>query len=92
MPPLPRCRDGKLWILNVGSGEVVTLDAESRHLEPMAFCPDDFRKMTFVGPSEPRGTNTYPAPLPPFRSTCLTDSLPSPRRADHTAGKETADA
>lgn len=49
MPHSPRLRDGKLWILNSGTGEFGWVDTESGAFNPITFCPGYARGMTFVG-------------------------------------------
>lgn len=64
MPHSPRLHQGKLWVLNAGTGElgVVKLpeDGGMGHFEPVAFCPGFLRGLSFsgryafVGLSKPR--------------------------------------
>jgi len=69
MPHSPRWHDGRLWILNAGSGEVGTVDAASGVFNPAAFCPGYLRGMAFlgryaiVGASEPRDRTFSGLPL-----------------------------
>ena len=39
MPHSPRWHDGKLWIVNSGTGELGTINLKTKKFEPMAFCP-----------------------------------------------------
>ena len=65
MPHSPRLHDGKLWILNSGTGEIGTVDLAAKAFRPVAFCPGYMRGLTFVGPyalvglSEPRENKTF---------------------------------
>ncbi len=65
MPHSPRWRDGRLWLLNAGSGEFGALDLASGVFEPAAFCPGFLRGLAFlgryaiVGASEPRENRTF---------------------------------
>lgn len=60
MPHSPRLHNGKLWLLNSGTGELGTIDTASGRFEPLAFCPGFLRglsfhgKYAFVGLSKPR--------------------------------------
>ncbi|WP_319523587.1 TIGR03032 family protein [Breoghania sp.] len=65
MPHSPRIHNGRLWILNAGTGElgIVTPAAdgeETGHFEPVVFCPGFLRglsfynNLAFVGLSKPR--------------------------------------
>jgi len=65
MPHSPRWHDGRLWLLNAGTGELGTVDIESGAFEPIAFCPGFLRGMAFagkyavVGLSQPREAGTF---------------------------------
>ena len=65
MPHSPRWHDGRLWLLNAGSGELGTVDPEDGRFEPVAFCPGFLRGLAFlgrhaiVGLSEPRENRTF---------------------------------
>jgi len=65
MPHSPRVHDGRLWVLNSGSGEFGTVDLARGRFEPMTFCPGYVRGMTFIGHhalvglSEPRENRTF---------------------------------
>ncbi|MEO1657788.1 MAG: TIGR03032 family protein [Pseudomonadota bacterium] len=49
MPHSPRVHDGQLWIANSGSGEIGTIDLETKSFRPVAFCPGFIRGLAFVG-------------------------------------------
>lgn len=65
MPHSPRWHDGRLWMLNAGSGEVGVVDLGTGRFDPVAFCPGYLRGMAFlgqyaiVGASEPRENRTF---------------------------------
>lgn len=65
MPHSPRLHDGKLWVLNSGTGEIGTVDLASARFEPIAFCPGYMRGLSFIGRyavvglSEPRENKTF---------------------------------
>jgi uncharacterized protein (TIGR03032 family) len=48
MPHSPRLRDGKLWLLNSGTGEFGWIDVENGTFHPLAFCPGYARGLSFV--------------------------------------------
>jgi uncharacterized protein (TIGR03032 family) len=60
MPHSPRLFEGRLWVLNFGSGELGWIDPKGRKLTPVAFCPGFLRglafrgRYAFVGLSKPR--------------------------------------
>lgn len=60
MPHSPRMYNGKLWILNSGTGELGTVDLKKKQFRPVVFCPGFVRglsfcgKFAFVGLSKPR--------------------------------------
>lgn len=47
MPHSPRWHDGKLWVLNSGSGELGWIDQKKRKFVPFAFCPGFLRGLAF---------------------------------------------
>ena len=49
MPHSPRWHDGKLYILQSGTGEFGTIDLDTGKFEPMCFLPGFARGVTFVG-------------------------------------------
>ena len=65
MPHSPRWHDGKLWLLNSGTGELGRVDMDAARFEPVAFCPGYLRGLAFVGRyavvglSEPRENRTF---------------------------------
>lgn len=50
MPHSPRWYDGKLWLLNSGTGEFGHVDPATGGFVPVAFCPGYARGLTFTGP------------------------------------------
>ncbi len=60
MPHSPRWHDGRLWLLNSGTGHLGYIDAATGAFEPVAFCPGFLRGLAFhnghaiVGLSLPR--------------------------------------
>ena len=60
MPHSPRWYQGRLWLLNSGTGEFGYIDQATGRFEPVAFCPGYLRGLTMmgdfavVGLSEPR--------------------------------------
>ncbi|MCF6329696.1 MAG: TIGR03032 family protein [Henriciella sp.] len=69
MPHSPRWHDGRLWVLNSGTGFLGTVDLARGVFEPVCFCPGFARGMTIVGDyavvglSKPRDNKTF-ADLP----------------------------
>lgn len=66
MPHSPRLRNGELWLLNSGRGELGRVDLDSGAFTPVAFCPGYARglafkgNLAFVGLSRPRSeTRTF---------------------------------
>jgi len=65
MPHSPRLRDGRLWLLNSGTGEFGWIDIASGRFEPVAFCPGYMRGLSFIGDfaliglSLPRDNRTF---------------------------------
>jgi uncharacterized protein (TIGR03032 family) len=49
MPHSPRLHDGKLWLLNSGTGEFGHVDRAGGRFEPIAFCPGYARGLAFAG-------------------------------------------
>jgi len=47
MPHSPRWHDGKLWVLNSGSGELGWIDMAEKAFKPVAFCPGFLRGLAF---------------------------------------------
>lgn len=50
MPHSPRLHEGKVWLLNSGTGELGFLDRAARKFVAVAFCPGYARGLAFVGP------------------------------------------
>ncbi len=65
MPHSPRWYQGRLWVLNSGTGEFGSIDLEQGRFEPVAFCPGYLRGLAFVGDyavvtlSKPRSDLTF---------------------------------
>jgi len=65
MPHSPRWHQGRLWILNAGSGEFGFVDTWRGRFEPIAFCPGFLRGASFIGRyavvgiSKPRKNKTF---------------------------------
>ncbi len=65
MPHSPRLYDGKLWLLNSGTGEFGTVDPASGRFTPACFCPGYARGLAFagrhavIGLSRPRRNQTF---------------------------------
>jgi uncharacterized protein (TIGR03032 family) len=65
MPHSPRVYQGKLWVLNSGTGEFGYVDVEQGRFVPVAFCPGYLRGLAFhgnyaiVGLSKPRGDRVF---------------------------------
>lgn len=65
MPHSPRWHDGRLYLLNSGSGEFGTVDLADGCFTPICFCPGYLRGLVFVGPfavlglSEQRENRTF---------------------------------
>ena len=65
MPHSPRLHNGKLWLLNSGTGEFGWVDLSAGRFEPVAFCPGYLRGLAFmgnfavVGLSQSRGNKTF---------------------------------
>jgi uncharacterized protein (TIGR03032 family) len=65
MPHSPRLYDGKLWLLNSGTGEFGMLDPAGGKFTPVCFCPGYARGLAFIGRhaviglSRPRRNQTF---------------------------------
>jgi uncharacterized protein (TIGR03032 family) len=65
MPHSPRWHEGRLWLLNSGTGEFGYVDLAAGRFEPVCFCPGYLRGLSFVGPyalvglSKPRHNKTF---------------------------------
>ena len=49
LPNSPRVHNGKIWLLESGRGQVVTIDPQTGAKEDIAFCPGFPRGLTFRG-------------------------------------------
>ncbi len=49
MPHSPRLHDGRVWLLNSGTGELGYVDTAAGKFIPVAFCPGYARGLAFVG-------------------------------------------
>lgn len=49
MPHSPRWYQGRLWLLNAGTGEFGYMDLARGHFEAVAFCPGFLRGLSFSG-------------------------------------------
>jgi len=65
MPHSPRWHQGRLWLLNSGTGEFGHVDLESGRFVPLTFCAGYLRGLAFhgdfalVGLSKPRHNRTF---------------------------------
>jgi len=65
MPHSPRLHEGRLYVLNSGTGEFGWVDQAAGRFEPIAFCPGYLRGLAFlgghavVGLSLPRDNRTF---------------------------------
>ena len=65
MPHSPRWHNGRLWLLNAGTGEFGWADIDAGKFVPVAFCPGYLRGLSFVGDfavvglSLPRDNRTF---------------------------------
>lgn len=48
MPHSPRWHDGRLWLLNAGSGEFGQIETDTGRFLPVAFCPGFLRGLCFI--------------------------------------------
>ncbi|MBY0499171.1 MAG: TIGR03032 family protein [Nitrosomonas sp.] len=89
MPHSPRWHNGKLWLLNSGTGDFGYVDFASGRFEPLCFCPGYMRGLSFhgdfalVGLSKPRENKT-------FSGLALDDHLKS-RNAEARCGIQVID-
>ena len=73
MPHSPRWANGKLWLLNAGTGELGWVDFETKKFVPLTFCPGFLRGLSIhgnvaaVGLSKPRNQR--------FEGLALDDAL-----------------
>ncbi len=47
MPHSPRWYDGRLWVLNSGTGELGFVEPKTKSFEPLTFCPGFLRGLSF---------------------------------------------
>ena len=65
MPHSPRLYNGRLWLLNSGTGEFGTVDPANGVFTPVLFCPGYARGLAFIGRhaviglSKPRHNQTF---------------------------------
>ena len=65
MPHSPRLHQGRLWLLDSGTGFLGTVDTDAGAFEPVAFCPGYTRGLCFsgtfaiLGLSKARGNRTF---------------------------------
>ena len=65
MPHSPRWHDGRLWLLNSGTGDFGYVDLSTGRFESLCFCPGYMRGLSFhgnfalVGLSKPRHNKTF---------------------------------
>ena len=65
MPHSPRWYNGRLWLLNSGTGDFGYVDLDTGRFEPLCFCPGYMRGLSFhgdfalVGLSKPRHNKTF---------------------------------
>ncbi len=69
MPHSPRWYNGRVWLLNAGTGQLGSINPDSGAFEPIAFCPGFLRGLAFhanhaiVGLSLPRDGSFSGLPL-----------------------------
>jgi uncharacterized protein (TIGR03032 family) len=73
MPHSPRVHNGRLWVINSGTGFLGTVDAQAHKFEPVTFCPGYARGMAFVGDLAVVGISQ--AREKGFRGSALDDEL-----------------
>lgn len=65
MPHSPRWHNGKLWLLNSGTGDFGYVNLQTGQFEPVCFCPGYMRGLSFhgdfalIGISKPRHDKTF---------------------------------
>ena len=65
MPHSPRWHDGRLWLLESGTGQFGWVDLANRRFKPLLFCPGYLRGLVFygdyafIGTSLPRETSGF---------------------------------
>ena len=95
MPHSPRWHNGKLWLLNSGTGEFGYVDLKAGRFEPVCFCPGYLRGLSLhgnfaiVGLSKPRHNKTFSGlPL----DNLLKSRHTEPRCGVHVIDLKTGDA
>jgi uncharacterized protein (TIGR03032 family) len=89
MPHSPRLHEGKLWLLNAGTGFLGYIDRQTHKFEPVTFVPGFARGLCIVGQyavvglSKPRGDHS-------FQELALQENLKS-RQADPWCGVQIID-
>lgn len=89
MPHSPRWHQGKLWLLNSGTGDFGYVDLAKGSFVPVAFCPGYMRGLSFhgdyalVGLSRPRHNKTF--------SGLALDANLSSRKAEPRCGIQVID-
>lgn len=74
MPHAPRCRDGKIWLQNAGTGEFGFVEPQSGIFQPIAFCPGFLRGLCFLD-GYAIATMSLPRALRTFEGLPLQDRL-----------------
>lgn len=74
MPHSPRWHQGRLWLLNAGSGEFGYIDLENGRFEPLVFCPGYLRGLSFIGDYAIIGSS-LPRDNQTFQGLALDDNL-----------------
>ena len=65
MPHSPRWHNGRLWLLNSGTGDFGYVNPQTGQFEPVCFCPGYMRGLSFhgdfalIGISKPRHNKTF---------------------------------
>ncbi len=89
MPHSPRWHNGKLWLLNSGTGDFGFVNLDTGRFESLCFCPGYMRGLSFhgdfalIGLSRPRNNKT-------FGGLALDDNLKS-RNAEARCGIQIID-
>ena len=89
MPHSPRWHQGRLWLLDSGSGYFGHIDPASGHFERVCFCPGYMRGLSFqgdfalIGLSRPRDNKTF--------SGLALDANLQERRAEARCGMQVID-
>jgi uncharacterized protein (TIGR03032 family) len=96
MPHSPRWHNGRLWLLNSGTGEFGHVDLASGRFEPVAFCPGYARGLAFVDGFAVIGLSRPRAKTPTFEGLELSERLAvkgaEPRCGLHVVDLNTGDA